>query len=60
MAQLQWCPGWKFPSYVGLAIAQLELFSSEILKRIPDKKASARLNRHAKDIRNNRFKSVEL
>ena len=60
MAQLQWCPGWKVPSYVGLAIAQLELFSSEILKRVPDKKASARLNRHAKDIRNNRFKSVEL
>ena len=60
MAQLQWCPGWKFPCYIELAIAQLELFSLEILKHVPDKKASPRLHKHAKDIGQNRFKSVEL
>jgi hypothetical protein len=59
-AQLQWCPGWKFPAYVKAAIAQIELFSSEVLKPNPSKKASPRLNKHAKDIRRNRFKSVEL
>jgi hypothetical protein len=59
-AQLQWCPGWKFPAYVKAAIAQIELFSSEVLNPNPSKKASPRLNKHAKDIRRNRFKSVEL
>lgn len=59
-SQLEWCPGWKFPSYVRLAIAQIELFSSEILKRVPGKNASPRLNKHAEDIIEERYKSVEL
>ena len=59
-AQLEWCPGWKFPAYVQLAIDQIELFSSQVLKRVPSKRSSPRLNKHANDIRNNRYKSVEL
>ena len=42
------------------AIAQIELFSSEVLKPNPSKKVSPRLNKHAKDFHRNRFKSVGL
>ena len=59
-AQLEWCPGWKFSAYVQLAIDQIELFSSQVLERVPSKRSSPRLNKYANDIRNNRYKSVEF
>ena len=49
-AQLQWCPGWKFPYFIDAAISQLELFASEVTKEVPRKAASPRLNKHAADI----------
>ena len=49
-AQLEWCPGWKFPAYVQLAVDQIELFSSQVLKRVPSKRSSPRLNKHANEM----------
>lgn len=39
-AQLQWCPGWKFPAFVDEAVEQIQMVSNEVVKPVPTKKAS--------------------
>ena len=59
-SQLQWCPGWKFIRWVPLVQKQFELFSPEIVKRLPSHAASPRLYKHGKSIEEYKFGTIDL
>jgi hypothetical protein len=54
-AQLQWCPGWKFPAYVIAVVKQIRRFSVEVFKKVPSEQVSPRLHKYGKDIEAFRF-----
>ena len=49
-AQQEWCPGWKFVTYVKRVKAQLKRFEKEVAKPKPEKSIWPLLHKHAKDI----------
>ena len=59
-SQAQWCPGWKFESYIPAVQEQLSKFVKEMDEDIPDASVSPRLHKHISDVTEKRYGRCEL
>lgn len=59
-SQTQWCPGWKFESYIPAVQDQLTTFIAEMDEDIPSSSVSPRLNKHLADIMEKKYGKCEL
>ena len=58
--QMLSCPGWKIASWIPQVIDQMNLFVTQVSREIPSLSASPRLHKHAADIANLKYNSIEL
>jgi hypothetical protein len=58
--QAQWCPGWKFESYIPGVQYQLTMFTYEMDEDIPYPSICPRLNKHLLDIMDKKYGRCEL
>ena len=58
--QLEWCPVWKFPSWIPLLEEQLHQLAEGVIKDDPAHSACPRLYEHGKSIQCKKYGDVDL